>query len=279
MGTASTSLKVVSATVWMATTCQLAAALFAQPAALVAFLLALLIVVTGGSALVFIVKGGTVAMLVDAEQSAGPIDGTPVRWTALERFARFSIERFTAACARLFRRYLALGALLAAVYATSAGVYLLAVLGGFRALRPGSELTQFALTLSASTALVVWITLINLVDLMAQMVIAATDRGVWSALREVLGFFRAEFRAIAGVFALVLLLVVLATAASIALTAGLGLIAFVPLAGLAVLPLQLFAWFLRNLVFQYLGLTALAAYLNVYRSYRAGSASVARPAG
>jgi len=40
----------------------------------------------------------------------------------------------------------------------------------------------------------------------------------------------------------------------------------VPLAGLFVLPLQLGAWFVRSLLFQYLGLTALTAYLTLYRS-------------
>ena len=44
-----------------------------------------------------------------------------------------------------------------------------------------------------------------------------------------------------------LLLVDLATVASILATAGLGLIAFVPLAGLAVVPLQFAAWLLRGI--------------------------------
>ena len=37
-----------------------------------------------------------------------------------------------------------------------------------------------------------------------------------------------------------------------------------PFVGLAVLPLQLFAWLLRGLVFQYLGLTSAGAYLFLY---------------
>jgi uncharacterized membrane protein YhiD involved in acid resistance len=59
-------------------------------------------------------------------------------------------------------------------------------------------------------------------------------------------------------------MVVVATAASILATAGLGLIAFVPLVGLAVFPLQLAALLIRGLVFEYLGLTALGAYLAMY---------------
>ena len=58
-------------------------------------------------------------------------------------------------------------------------------------------------------------------------------------------------RGVAAVFGVVFGLVVLATAASILATAALGLIAFVPFIGLAVLPLQLIAWLVRGLVFQY----------------------------
>jgi hypothetical protein len=41
----------------------------------------------------------------------------------------------------------------------------------------------------------------------------------------------------------------------------------VPLIGLAVLPLQLVAWLVRGLLFEYLGLTALAAYVGLYVEY------------
>ena len=80
-----------------------------------------------------------------------------------------------------------------------------------------------------------------------------------------------------GVFGVILFLVVLATIASVGATTGLGLIAFVPVATLIVLPLQLGAWLLRTLVFQYLGLTALAAYLHLYAPVGAASRSP-RPA-
>jgi len=48
---------------------------------------------------------------------------------------------------------------------------------------------------------------------------------------------------------------------------GVGLIAFVPLVGLAVFPLQLAALLLRGLAFAYLGLTTLGAYLTLYQAY------------
>lgn len=134
----------------------------------------------------------------------------------------------------------------------------------------------------ASSGLVVWITLINLVYLLTQMIVAVEDVGVRTAAARVLQFLRAELREIAAIFGVVLLLVTLATVASILATAGLGLIAFVPLVGLAVVPLQVAAWLLRGFVFQYLALTALGGYLAQYRLYadgpRAiGSLRVARP--
>jgi len=66
----------------------------------------------------------------------------------------------------------------------------------------------------------------------------------------------------------VLALVVLSTTASIVAAAGFGLIAFVPVVGLIVLPLQLAAWLLRGALLQYLGLTTLGAYLAQYRAHR-----------
>jgi hypothetical protein len=65
----------------------------------------------------------------------------------------------------------------------------------------------------------------------------------------------------------VLLLVTIATIASFLATAGLGLIAFVPFVGIAIVPLQLAAWLLRGIVFEFLGLSALGAYLMQYRYY------------
>jgi hypothetical protein len=54
------------------------------------------------------------------------------------------------------------------------------------------------------------------------------------------------------------------------------LIAFVPFIGLAALPLQLIAWIARGLVFEFIGLTALAAYLRVYRIAQGHATSAIR---
>jgi membrane protein implicated in regulation of membrane protease activity len=97
------------------------------------------------------------------------------------------------------------------------------------------------------------------------MVIGSDDCGLMDAAARVVRLLRGRFPVIASIFGATLILIVLTTAASILATAALGLIAFVPFVGLAALPLQLIAWVVRGIVFEFVGLTALVAYLRVYR--------------
>jgi hypothetical protein len=121
---------------------------------------------------------------------------------------------------------------------------------------------------------------VNLLYLLAQVAIAVENVGVYDAIGSVARFIRTEFRDLAGVFLIVVALVVAATFASALAWSGVGLIAFVPLVGLAVFPLQLAALLLRGVIFEYLGLTALGAYLTLYsrsRAVHAVGAERARP--
>ncbi|MBA3884420.1 MAG: hypothetical protein H0X67_01665 [Acidobacteria bacterium] len=246
----------------------------ANPAALAAFAAAFLLALAGGSALTFMVKGGTVSILAKAEADAGAIERPPLRVEALRRARRLEIEPFLAGCRRLGPRYLRLGGCLLLAYVATGVVYLVVVIGGFTLTANVAALLGWTIaTALASGALLVWITLVNLVYLLTQMVIAIEDIGVRAAARRVGDFLRTSLRDVAGIFGVVLLLVGLATIASILATAGLGLIAFVPLAGLAVVPLQFAAWLLRGFVFEYLALTALTAYLTQYRHYAHGVAA------
>ena len=253
-------------------------ALRANPAALVAFGAAFVLVLLGGSTLTFIVKGGTVAILAEAEAQAGPIERPPLRLAALGRANRTNIEPFLDGCHRLWRRYVKLGACLLVVYVATAVIYLSVVVGGYAIAGNSGVLLgwTFAAAL-ASSALVVWITLINFLYLLTQMAIAVEDLGVRDAIARVGHFIRASLREVAGIFGVVLLLVAVATVASIMATAGLGLIAFVPLVGLAILPLQVAAWLLRGFVFEYLALTAFGAYLTQYRYFLHSLAAVSVP--
>jgi hypothetical protein len=248
------------------------AALRANPVAFVTFALAFLLVLLGGSALAFIVKGGTMSLLADAEATTGPVERPPLRLEVVRRASRVHIEPFLDGCKHLWRRYVRLGGCLLIAYAITAAGYLGFIVAGYALAsnRPVLLGLWTVIAALASGALVVWITLVNLVYLLTQIIIAVEDVSVRTAAQLVLRFMRAALREIAAIFGVVLLLVTLATVASVLATAGLGLIAFVPLAGLAVVPLQVAAWLIRGFVFQYLALTALAGYLAQYRLYAHG---------
>lgn len=244
-------------------------ALAATPVALAAFVGAFALVLAGGSVVMFLVKAGTVAVLAEAERRAEAIERPPVRLATIRRAARFSVDRFLGGARRLARPYLALGCLLILVYAASAAAYLALVLTAYRA--PGSPAAVVgwtALTVVASIGFFAWIFAVNLAYLLMQMVIGADRCGVRAAAARLAPFVRHGRHEIAGIFGVVLALVVLSTTASVVAAAGFGLIAFVPIVGLIVLPLQLAAWLVRGVLLHYLGLTALGAYLAQYHAHR-----------
>lgn len=233
---------------------------------LLAFSLAFLVVLVAGSVLTFVVKAGTVSVLAQADAVAGPLERPPLRMAALRRANVTDIEPFLAGCAHGWRRYVRLGGCLLLVYAGTTVAYLALLLGGYAlAVNPGVLLGWTLATVLGSSALIVWITLVNLVYLLTQIAITVDDVGVREGLTRVFHFVRANLREVAGIFGVVLAVVLLATVASVLATAGLGLIAFVPLAGFVVFPLTAAGWLLRGFVFQYLALTALGAYLAEYR--------------
>jgi len=159
-------------------------------------------------------------------------------------------------------------ALLMLVYLGSGGLY---VLGAYEAsLR---EEAVGLMTLALTVTFVCWITIVNFVYLLMQIVMAADDCSVARAWPRVGAFVRRERQGVMAVFGAVLALVVAGTGVSLLATAALGLVAFVPFVGLAVLPLQLLAWVFRGVVFQYLGLASIGAYLRLYRE--GGSSSAA----
>jgi hypothetical protein len=247
-------------------------ALTGNPVALAAFVASGLVVLVGGSLITFVVKGGTVSLLAEAERVAGPIERPPLRLDAMRRASAVAIDPFLAGMNRLWRRYVRIGLGLLMMYGLTAAGYLAIVFGGYSLAANSAILLGWtAVTALASSVLIVWITLLNFFYLMTQMVVAIEDVSVRQGVRLAAAFIWGHLREVAGVFGVVLVVVVLATAASILATAGLGLIAFVPLVGLAVLPLQFAAWLVRGIVFEYLALAALGAYLSHYRWYHSAS--------
>ncbi len=247
-------------------------ALTASPTALVAFVVAITLVFVVGSLLQFIVKGGTVALLAQSERVAGPIERPPLRLEQLRRAQVVTIDAFVGSAGRLWRRYVRIGLGLLVAYALTAAVYLAFIFGGYALADNSAILLGWTVAAAAaSSVLIVWLALLNFFYLMTQMVVAIEDVSVRRGARLALTFIWGHLREVAAVFGVVLVVAVIATAASILATAGLGLIAFVPLVGLAVLPLQLAAWLVRGIVFEYLALAALGAYLSHYRWYHSAA--------
>jgi hypothetical protein len=248
----------------------IAGALLSEPMALLAFITAFSLVLLGGSALMFVVKGGTVTVLLDANATTGAIEREPLAFDTVRSASRFTLQRFSEGCTRLLRPYLLLGLVLIVVYLISIAGYLAFVVYGYQVAEGRIVVIGWTFIAAMAAAILVgWITLINLLYLLMQIAMAAEGVGLVDGGRAVARFVRAEFKELALVFLVVFALVAAAMLASALAWSGVGLIAFVPLVGLAVFPLQIAALLLRGLAFEYLGLTALGAYVTLYQGHLA----------
>lgn len=247
--------------------------LLAQPVALAAFAIALGIILAGGSILMFAVKAGSVTVLLAGDRAAGAIEVPPLRLSALREANQASLELFTNGVRSLFPRYLRLGIALTVVYAIIASAYFAFLFGPSISQALDKPL---AVTL-ASLLLLVVITLVNFLYLLVQIVMAADDCGVLEALPLVARLVRRRTKDLTQVLAAILALMLMATGASILATTALGLIAFVPFVGLAALPLQVFAWLVRGVVFQFVGLTGVSTYLRMHVALQRSGVEVRTP--
>lgn len=245
--------------------------LLAQPIALAAFIAALGVILTGGSIMMFALKAGSVTVLLAGDRSAGAIEVPPLRVSALHQANQATLERFTNGVRRLFMRYLRLGIALTLVYVLIAVAYLALL---FNPSLP--QASPFILTLAALSMLIV-ITFVNFIYLLLQIVMAAEDCGVLEAVPHLARLIRRRTKELGQVLAAILALMLLATGASILATTALGLIAFVPFVGLAALPLQVFAWLVRGVVFQYVGLTGVATYVRLHVALQPAGVEVHTP--
>jgi hypothetical protein len=243
---------------WRQLATTIASTLLVRPAVLAAWLAALAVVLVGGSLFVFLVKGGTVGTLARGERDAGPIERPPLMHESFTRASAFSVDVFIECAQSLFPRYARLGFALMGVYLLSGSVYL--------TMLAQTAATSWGVAALLTATFVSWITVVNLFYLLTQVVIAADDCSVGTAAMRVAMLLKRRSRAVGGVFLVVLGLVLLATGASVLATAALWLVGFVPFIGLTVLPLQLVAWVLRGLVFQFIALASVGAYLKIHRT-------------
>jgi hypothetical protein len=247
--------------------------LLAQPVALAAFVIALGVILVGGSVMMFAIKAGSVTVLLAGDRSAGPIEVPPLRMSALREANQATPELFITGARLLFSRYVRLGIGLTVVYAIIAAAYLAFLWGP----SISEALDRPAMVTLASLSVVAAITLVNFIYLLLQIVVAVENCSVLDAVPHVARLLRRRTTELGQVLAAILALMLMATGASILATTALGLIAFVPFVGLAALPLQVFAWMVRGVVFQFVGLTGVATYLRLHVALQSARVAVPTP--
>jgi len=238
------------------------------PAALLAFIAALSVVGVGGAVLMFVVKAGTLAVIVRGEATAGDLYRRAGGLAIIREARAYSLGSLLDAVRRFERRAALLALWLGVSYVGLGSVYLLAVGYGFRwAAESEWSAVWPLLVLIATSAGVVSVAALNLLFDLARVVMVTDDCSVRAAMARVRVFLMADARQVLGIFGAMGGLLLVATAASLAATAGLTLVSWVPLVGLLFVPLQVAFWIVRGLLFQYMSLTTLSAYQSQYRRF------------
>jgi hypothetical protein len=244
------------------------------PIALAAFLAAFGVVALGGAVLMYAAKAGTLSVLVAAERTAGDLHRAPFRFAGLRIAHAYSPGAVLAAAKHFWRRSAGLALWLGAAYFCVTVSYLFVVGYGFQWAAASAWVQAWPLlVLLATSASVVGVTAANLLFDLLRVVMVTDDCTLTVAWRRVRTFLLADARQVLGIFGTMALVLAVATIASITATAGLALVAWVPLAGLIVLPLQAAFWIVRGLFFQFTSMTTISAYQTQYRRF-----STPRPA-
>jgi hypothetical protein len=247
------------------------------PAALAAFLGALSVVGVFGAALMFVVKAGTLAILVSGERAADDVHRRPLTMESLKGVSRYSLSTVLAASRRFQHRSVRLALGLGIGYVVLGGVYLFVVVDGFwwvaeSRWAPVWPLLMFVATSGAAVGM----TALNLFFDLARVIMIADDCQVRVALDRGRAFLLADARQVLGIFGAMGGIVLLATVAGFTATAALALIAWVPIVGVIFVPMQVAFWLLRGLLFQYVSLTTLSAYQSQYRRFSSPSPAPVR---
>ncbi len=255
-------------------------ALTSAPAALASFMLSLLIVAVGGSLLMFLLKAGTLAVLVAGERRAASFDaGAPIQ-AVLGRASAFELQTLVDGTRRFGRRIAALSLWLSAAYGVVGVMYALALAAAFRVSGDPRLSALWPLLVGVSTAAgLVALAVANVAFDLVRIIVVCDDCSLADAARRLSGFLVQDARQVVGIFAVVTILLAVAAAASLLVAAGLALVAWVPVVGLVIVPLQAAAWLIRGLMFEYMGLAALSAYQTQYRRFSEADGKLAPPVG
>jgi hypothetical protein len=243
-------------------------ALANAPGGLASFLLALALVAVGGSVVMFLLKAGTLSVLVAGERVATAIEREPLSYGSLARAHAYDVNTLVRGVDRFGRRMMGLGLWLSGAYGAIGVVYIAALTAAFRlSLMPGGGAVWPLVAATATGMAVIALAAVNLAFDLMRVVTVCDDLGLRRAAGRVSSFLVHDARQVIGIFAVVTGLLALAAAASLLLAASLTLVAWVPVVGFVVVPLQAAAWLVRGLLFQYMGLTAICAYAAQYRRF------------
>jgi len=237
------------------------------PIALTAFLLALAIVAVGGEAVMFVIKAGTLAVVVEADRVSGNVHTLPFGNEAFERANVYRLEVVLDAARRFSRRAIRLALWLGAFYALIGAAYVAIVTEGLVSSQsPWLPAWPLVILVSTSVA-VVTIALVNLIYDLLRVVVVTDDCEVSVAVSRLKRFVIEDARHVVGIFLVIGGVQLLAVVGSLLAATGLALVGYLPFVSLIFVPLQAAAWVLRGLFFESLGLSALAACQTQYRRF------------
>ncbi len=177
-----------------------------------------------------------------------------------------------ARCSTPYRSFRSRAIVLTAGLALAYGVIVVGYLAAVRSAVDLAADPQWAsawplvVLLASSTAAVLALA-VNLAFDLLRVIVVSDDCGVGMAVARLRAFVLADARQVLGLIGVVGGLLTLAAAVSVLATAALVLVGWVPVIGLIVVPLQIAAWVVRGVIFQYLSLAALAAYQTQYRRF------------
>ncbi len=241
-------------------------ALLSAPFALGCFVVAVVLVAVGGAVLMFVVKAATLSSVVAGERRMGPLEGSRLRYADLRRAHAFSVPGLIQDIRRFGRRAAGLSLWLSAAYAVLFVGYLEALGFVFRLGSQSSWSALWPLGIAVTTSAAVGaMAVVNLAFDLIRVIFIHDDVSLRTAASRLRGFLAHGARQIVGILTVFGLVFIAAAAAALIVAAGLALVAWVPYVGFVVIPLQAAAWLVRGLLFQYLGLTTLAAYDTQYR--------------
>jgi hypothetical protein len=249
------------------------AALSGAPIALVSFVLAVLLVAGGGGLVMVAIKSGSLAVLVESDRAAGAIERGAVRLPEIRRASAYRPELVLDAVRRFASRSAWLGLGLGTTYCLILIGWLIAVSTALElASSPRWAATWPLLILVATSAGGVAVAAANLVYDVLRVIVVSEDCQVRQAIRSLRSFVAHDARQILGIFGVAVLALLVGYAAAAPAAAVFTFVAWVPVAGLIALPLQIAGWLVQGLLFQYVSLSAVAAYQAEYRRFRDGVA-------